>query len=663
MASLKYEIPLLDRNTRFALWQIKMQAVLAQMDLEDALLGIDKMPSTLTDEEKKRKDRKALTQLHLHLSNEILQDVMKEKTVAALWKRLEQICMSKTLTSKLHMKQRLYAHRLEEGASVHEHLTVFKEILSNLEAMEVQYDKEDLGLILLCSLPPSYSTFRDTILYSRESLTVDEVYDSLTSYDKMKHLVVKPDSQERVSLFVGDKIGILMMIVVGHRKEIIVVNLRVDRSLQIEGKQPENSGEADVVEDYSDGELLVASVNDSKIAGVGTIKVKMFDGVVRTLSDVRYVPELKRNLISLSTLDSKGYRYTAESGVLKISKGSLVVMKGQRKTAKLYVLQGSTVTGDAAVTSSSLSDDDITKLWHMRLGHMSENGMVELSKRGLLDGQGICKLNFCEHCVFGKQKRVRFTRGIHNTKETLEYIHSDLWGPSRVPSRGGANYMLTFIDDFSRKVWAFFLKQKSDVFSAFKLCKSEGIVRHLTVRHTPQQNGVAERMNRTIMEKVRCMLSNANLPKSFWAEAASTACFLINRSPSVAIEKRLHKRTKREIKPPKKYAEADLVAYALNVAEDIDANQEPSNYSEAISCEDSEKWMFAMQEEMESLHKKQTWDLVKLPKGKKTVRCKWVFKKKEGTPGVEEPKYKARLVAKGYSQVPGVDFTDVFSQL
>ncbi|KAG8475448.1 hypothetical protein CXB51_032200 [Gossypium anomalum] len=839
MASLKYEIPLLDRNTRFALWQIKMQAVLAQMDLEDALLGIDKMPSTLTDEEKKRKDRKALTQLHLHLSNEILQDVMKEKTAAALWKRLEQICMSKTLTSKLHMKQRLYAHRLEEGASVHEHLTVFKEILSNLEAMEVQYDKEDLGLILLCSLPPSYSTFRDTILYSRESLTVDEVYDSLTSYDKMKHLVVKPDSQERVSLFVGEKIRILMMIVVGHRKEIIVVNLRVDRSLQIEGKQPENSGEADVVEDYSDGELLVASVNDSKvseewildsgctfhmspnrdwfttyetvsegvvlmgnnasckIAGVGTIKVKMFDGVVRTLSDVRYVPELKRNLISLSTLDSKGYRYTAESGVLKISKGSLVVMKGQRKTAKLYVLQGSTVTGDAAVASSSLSDDDITKLWHMRLGHMSENGMVELSKRGLLDGQGICKLNFCEHCVFGKQKRVRFTRGIHNTKETLEYIHSDLWGPSRVPSRGGANYMLTFIDDFSRKVWAFFLKQKSDVFSAFKswkimiekqtgkqikylrtdnglefcsdkfnrLCKSEGIVRHLTVRHTPQQNGVAERMNRTIMEKVRCMLSDANLPKSFWAEAASTACFLINQSPSVAIEKK----TPQEVWSgnPANYSDLKIFgcpAYAhvnngkleprsikcvflgykagvkgyklwcpenrkvvisrdvvfdetamlpnlslkdssnkenqkqvehqintestpqvstkienrvasspqysiaknrtkekLNLQRNIDANQEPSNYSEAISCEDSEKWMFAMQEEMESLHKNKTWDLVKLPKGKKTVRCKWVFKKKEGTPGVEEPKYKARLVAKGYSQVPGVDFTDVFS--
>ncbi|KAG8499228.1 hypothetical protein CXB51_005739 [Gossypium anomalum] len=741
MASLKYEIPLLDCNTRFALWQIKMQAVLAQMDLEDALLGIDKMPSTLTDEEKKRKDRKALTQLHLHLSNKILQDVMKEKTAAALWKRLEQIYMSKTLTSKLHMKQRLYAHRLEEGASVHEHLTVFKEILSNLEAMEVQYDKEDLGLILLCSFPPSYSTFRDTILYSRESLTVDEVYDSLTSYDKMKHLVVKPDSQGEGLM--GDKIGMLMMIVVGHRKEIIVVNLRVDRSLQIEGKQPENSGEADVVEDYSDGELLVASVNDSKfttyetvsegvvlmgnnasykIASVGTIKVKMFDGVVRTLSDIRHVPELKRNLISLSTLDSKGYRYTAESGVLKISKGSLVVMKGQRKIAKLYVLQGSTVTGDAAVASSSLSDDDITKLWHMRLGHMSENGMTELSKRGLLDGKGICKLIL-------------------------------------VPSRGGANYMLTFIDDFSRKVWAFFLKQKSDIVQVRRDHKTLDSLSYSTAKR-------------------HCRMNEQN---DHGEEAASTACFLINRSLSVAIEKKTPQkewsgnpanysdlkifgcpayahvdngkleprsikcvflgykagvkgyklwcpenrkvvisrdvvfdetamisnlslkdssnkenqkqvehqintestpqaitkienrvayspqysiaknRTRREIKPPKKYAEADLVAYALNVAEDIDANQEPSNYSEAVSCEDSEKWMFAMQEEMESLYKNRTWELVKLPKGKKAVRCKWVFKKKEGTPGVEEPRYKARLVAKGYSQIPGVDFTDVFS--
>ncbi|KAG8472520.1 hypothetical protein CXB51_034364 [Gossypium anomalum] len=733
MASLKYEIPLLDRNTRFALWQIKMQAVLAQMDLEDALLGIDKMPSTLTDEEKKRKDRKALTQLHLHLSNEILQDVMKEKTAAALWKRLEQICMSKTLTSKLHMKQRLYAHRLEEGASVHEHLTVFKEILSNLEAMEVQYDKEDLGLILLCSLPPSYSTFRDTILYSRESLTVDEVYDSLTSYDKMKHLVVKPDSQGEGLIVRGrqdrntddDRGRTQERNHRGKSKGRSKSSNRGEAANQ-KGKQPENSGEADVVEDYSDGELLVASVNDSKvseewildsgctfhmspnrdwfttyetvsegvvlmgnnasckIAGVGTIKVKMFDGVVRTLSDVRYVPELKRNLISLSTLDSKGYRYTAESGVLKISKGSLVVMKGQRKTAKLYVLQGSTVTGDAAVASSSLSDDDITKLWHMRLGHMSENGMVELSKRGLLDGQGICKLNFCEHTVFLGSKREFDSLEESITRRKRWSIFILIYGDHPECLRETGKQIKYLRTDNG-------LEFCSDEFN--RLCKSEGIVRHLTVRHTPQQNGVAERMNRTIMEKVRCMLSNANLPKSFWAEAASTACFLINRSPSVAIEKK----TPQEVWSgnPANYSDLKIFGCPADVVFDETAmlpnlslkdcsNKENQKQVEhqintestpqmrikshqiilrRLAVKTQKNGCLLCKRRWNHSTKNKTWDLVKLPKGKKTVRCKWVFKKKEGTPGVEEPKYKARLVAKGYSQVPGVDFTDCSPQL
>ena len=130
------------------------------------------------------------------------------------------------------------------------------------------------------------------------------------------------------------------------------------------------------------------------------------------------------------------------------------------------------VTGAAAVITPSMSDDDATRLWHMRLGHMSEIGMAELSRRGLLDGQSISKLKFCEHCVFGKQKRVKFTRKIHNTKGILDCIHSDLWGPSSVPSRGGANYMLTIIDDFSRKVWVFILKQKNNVLPTFKEWKT-----------------------------------------------------------------------------------------------------------------------------------------------------------------------------------------------
>ena len=99
-----------------------------------------------------------------------------------------------------------------------------------------------------------------------------------------------------------------------------------------------------------------------KVTSIGIIHIKMFDGVVHTRGDVKHVPNLKRNLISLSTLEAKRYKYTGEGRVMKISKGALVVMKGIQKTVMLYDLQASTITRDAVVASRSLSKEDITKL-------------------------------------------------------------------------------------------------------------------------------------------------------------------------------------------------------------------------------------------------------------------------------------------------------------
>jgi hypothetical protein len=95
----------------------------------------------------------------------------------------------------------------------------------------------------------------------------------------------------------------------------------------------------------------------------------------------------------------------------------------------------------------------------MRLGHMSALGLAELSKRGLLDGFLTDTLDFCEHCVIGKHKRVKFSSAVHNTKNILDYVPVDLWGPSRITSHGGARYMLTIIDDKSRRVWPYFLNK------------------------------------------------------------------------------------------------------------------------------------------------------------------------------------------------------------
>ena len=98
--------------------------------------------------------------------------------------------MTKSLMSKLHLKQRLYSRRMAEGASLEEHLTTFTEIVADLETLEVKYEEEDLRLMLLCSLPNSYATFKDTILYSRDTLTSNEVYEALFFKEKMKQLIV-----------------------------------------------------------------------------------------------------------------------------------------------------------------------------------------------------------------------------------------------------------------------------------------------------------------------------------------------------------------------------------------------------------------------------------------------------------------------------------------
>ena len=127
------------------------------------------------------------------------------------------------------------------------------------------------------------------------------------------------------------------------------------------------------------------------------------------------------------------------------------------------------MNGEAAVARP---DIDMTKRWHSRLGHMSLKGMDILVKDGYLNEKGVKTLEFCKNCVLGKSHKLSFPKGNHSSKEVLEYIHSDLWGsPLVVESLGGCHYFVTFIDDFSKKVWIYFLKTKDEVFQNLKECK------------------------------------------------------------------------------------------------------------------------------------------------------------------------------------------------
>ena len=235
------------------------------------------------------------------------------------------------------------------------------------------------------------------------------------------------------------------------------------------------------------------------------------------------------------------------------------MVKG-KKFESLYVLECNSEVGAAMTVVESNAE-----LWHKRLGHMSKTGLEVMLRRNQLPGLKSIDLELCEHCLYGKKNRTSFVRTGHAKKSSpLELVHSDVFGPTEVTSLGGANYFVTFLDDCTRKVWVYMLNKKYEVFSKFKIfkamvenqigkrikclltdnggeffslefdnfCADHGIRRIKTVPYTPQENGAAERLYRTILERAPCMLSNAGLGKEFWAEACNTTVYLINRAPS-----------------------------------------------------------------------------------------------------------------------------------
>ena len=171
---------------------------------------------------------------------------------------------------------------------------------------------------------------------------------------------------------------------------------------------------------------------------------------------------LKNNLISLNLLDANGFRCSYEGGVMKITKGMPILVRGIM-VGVLYVLQGSIVTGSTNVFTFAMMNYN-TKLCHLRPGHMSEHEMNELSKQRMFDWKRFGTISFCEQCVYGKYRRVSFKPAVHNTMGILDYIHSNLYvNLGRFLWVNMITYLLSFIDEFSRKVWCYFIRSKDDL--------------------------------------------------------------------------------------------------------------------------------------------------------------------------------------------------------
>ncbi|GJS21456.1 putative ribonuclease H-like domain-containing protein [Tanacetum coccineum] len=208
---------------------------------------------------------------------------------------------------------------------------------------------------------------------------------------------------------------------------------------------------------------------------------------------------------------------------------------------------------------------DESMMWHRRLGHLNFKTMNKLVRNNLV--RGLPSKSFendhtCVACLKGKQHKASCkTKLVNSVSKPLHTLHMDLFGPTSVSSLNHKWYCLVVTDDFSRFTWTFFLKSKDETGSILRnliteienlkdlkvkiircdnggefknremdeFCTKKGIKREFSNARTPQQNGVAERRNRTLIEAARTMLADAKLPVTFWAEAVSTACYVQNR--------------------------------------------------------------------------------------------------------------------------------------
>ncbi|GJZ58254.1 putative ribonuclease H-like domain-containing protein [Tanacetum coccineum] len=309
---------------------------------------------------------------------------------------------------------------------------------------------------------------------------------------------------------------------------------------------------------------FAGSPKGGKITGKGKIRTGKLD-----FEDVYFVKELKFNLFSVSQMcDKKNSVLFTETECLilspdfKLLDESQVLLKVPRQN-NMYSFNLKNVVPSGGLTCLfAKATIDESNLWHRRLGHVNFKTMNKLVRGNLV--RGLPSKIFendhtCVACQKGKQHKASCkTKLVSSISQPLQMLHMDLFGPTFVKSLNKKMYCLVVTDDFSRFSWVFFLASKDETSGILKtfitgienqinhrvkiircdngtefknnemnqFCQMKGIKREFSVARTPQQNGVAERKNRTLIEAARTMLADSLLPTTFWAEAINTACYV-----------------------------------------------------------------------------------------------------------------------------------------
>ncbi|KAH9779745.1 hypothetical protein KPL71_007826 [Citrus sinensis] len=445
---------------------------------------------------------KAHNTIILSLGDRVLREVGDQTTAAGLWKKLEDLYTKKSLTKRFSTKKRLYTLQMEEGSSLTIHIDAFNKIILDLEDINVKIEDENKAIILLSSLPHSYEHFVDTLLYGRQSLTMQDE----------GHL--KRDCPER-------------------RNKPKDTNNR-------NGNATVASEESD--EGYDSAGVLVAS-----------------------------------------NIQIEGYWYW------------LCEVENVR--------------------------------W---LGHVSENGLKELEKHGARRSNKISVVGFCEECVLGKSSRTRFKTVVHNTKGKLaDYSKLRIFGctayahikQGKLEPRALKCAFLRYLSGTKGyKLWCVDLKPPKCIISRDVIFKeSEMLKSQSSAQRTIQKISRAETHHFEVeLSKTEDGHNTSHTRENQGSDGISAQ---LTKHTSIQDYQLTRDRQKRQVRAPERLGYADLIAYALTAAHEVD-QEEPKTYEEVVTSKESAQWIKAIEDEIDSLNKNGTLELIQKPKGRKNYGLK-----------------------------------------
>ena len=592
----------------YASWMPQMKYFLIGKDLWDVV------ETGVVDDSDKKKDRKAIAAIGLRVKKHHLNTVEQAGSAKGLWETFQATYKAKSNANRIALRKQLNTLKKLPSEPITKYVDRAKTIWSDLTATGTEMPETEVTLLILTGLPKEYEVVATVLETSSTELKIDAIIPHLLSVEQRSN-----STQESVPVYAARDVRNQPA---RHQQRSTgapaqdrsyrrssgtkcfycnkLGHIKADCRQRIKDEQEKGTHRAiafgattagrgsewvldsgasrhltfnrSLLRNYRSVEpgTTVTFVNgqQGQALGQGEVVLQTSTSQQVELLNVLYVPEATVNLLSVKRAVDNGAQVNFEKGKCHVYVGATLCLEGVNKDELIIIKEGKPQEDFALGAAGSM---ETAELWHRRFGHLGYDNLYKLQSKSMVTGISVAATKFkdkqkkvCEPCIRAKQHRPPFPASDTASTKPMQLIHMDVCGPLEETSRGGARYLATFLDDFSKLSMVEPVAQKSEVAGKVKeviqkletqsgqnlqtvrtdrgseylnteldnYYKRKGVVHQTTAPYTPEQNGAAERFNRTLMERVRAMLLDAKLEKELWAEAAVTANYIKNRSPS-----------------------------------------------------------------------------------------------------------------------------------